>query len=68
MPREKDTNWSIDRSSNGNYDMTSAHLAVLMDIRDELKSINSVLHCRNFLDLPFAIRKIDRRLAKKIKL
>jgi hypothetical protein len=32
-------------------------LAVLMDIRDELKRINNVLNCSNCLAIP---RKLDR--------
>lgn len=45
-----------------------ATLAVLLDIRDELQRLNDLLHCRNFLDVPHTLRRIDRRLATTRKL
>ena len=46
----------------------SMHAAILMDIRDELHQLNSLLGCRNFTSLPQVMKRIDRRLAKKISL
>ena len=46
----------------------SIHSALLMDLRDELQELNRLLHCQNFQGFPHAIRRIDRRLAKKIRL
>lgn len=43
-------------------------LAVLMDIRDELQTLNRLLHCRNFTGMPADLRQINKRLAQKIKL
>lgn len=44
--------------------MEAAHLAVLMDIRDELKAINALLNCHNIQQMFNNIRKIDTRLLK----
>ena len=40
-------------------------IAVLMDIRDELRSLNQLLRCKNFLDMPNHLRKIARNTTKK---
>lgn len=39
--------------------------ALLMDIRDELKRLNGVLHCPNFLAIPFKLDAIKRNTTKK---
>lgn len=66
--RQKDCKWSIDINAGG---YSAAHLAVLMDIRDELKvqtveltKMNSILHCSNFLEIPQILRKIRGNTAK----
>lgn len=71
MARHKDATWNLKNTPG----MDGAQLAALMDIRDELKKLNSLLHCPNFQAIPFkldAIRKevarTDRRLAKKYPL
>lgn len=62
MARRKDENWNLPES-NLCYD--AAQLAVLMDIRDELKAINQVLHCSAFLGIPHKLDRIARNTAKK---
>jgi hypothetical protein len=52
----KDWAWELSPNAYGKYDFPSAHLAVLMDIRDELKRLNNVLQCPNFIAVP---RKLD---------
>ncbi len=39
-----------------------AQLAVLMDIRDELKALNGHLRCYNFVQIPTILRGIRRKL------
>jgi hypothetical protein len=41
-----------------------AGIAVLMDIRDEMRRMNSVLHCQNFLCVPQTLRDIKRNTTK----
>jgi hypothetical protein len=45
-----------------------ATLAVLMDIRDELQTLNRLLHCGNFTGIPQTLKRMDRRLAQRTKL
>jgi hypothetical protein len=35
---------------------------VLQDIREELRSLNALLHCPNFTGIPATLRSIARRL------
>jgi len=71
MARHRDSNWELDTPPS----IPGAQLAVLMDIRDELKALNKLLGCQNFLAIPHTLRSIDRtmvraerRLAKHIPL
>lgn len=45
----------------GSY--AAMQLAVLMDLRDELQRLNSLLHCANFTNMPRDLRAIKRELA-----
>lgn len=60
--REKDTDWEIHKQENGKYSFEVAQLAVLMDLRDELKRLNALLHCSNFTDIPRVLRGIRQKL------
>ena len=40
-------------------------LAVLMDIRDELQRLNSLLYCPNFTAIPRKLDRIGRNTTKK---
>ena len=43
-------------------------VAVLMDIRDELQKLNRVMQCPNVQRGFRAMERLDRRLAKEVKL
>lgn len=66
MARHKDANWSLgDKVTTWD----ECQLSVLMDIRDELKttnielrSLNTLLRCHNFTDIPRILRGIRRKL------
>lgn len=61
MARHKDVNWSLpDRVST----CDQASVAVLQDIRDELKRMNTLLHCHNFTQIPYILRMIRRNTVK----
>lgn len=62
--RKKDANWRIKTNSDGATPSMDAQLAVLMDIRDELQTLNGILRCFKFQRLPDDLRSIDRRLQK----
>lgn len=55
MARHKNSNWTL---PDGPLEYAAASLAVLMDIRDELQTLNSVFRCRNFQDIPGILRTI----------
>lgn len=45
-----------------------AQLAALYDIRDELKRMNSILYCPNFLAIPQLLRDINKNTKKRKKI
>ena len=65
--RKKDHNWSIGTNSDGTTPSLDAHLATLMDIRDELKKLNGLLHCHNFTTIPTVLRGIRAKLPARRK-
>ena len=65
--RKKNTNWGIKTNDDGTTPTPDAHLATLMDIRDELQRLNSLLHCSNFVEIPRKLDAIKRNTAKKRK-
>lgn len=40
-------------------------LETLMDIRAELRQLNSFLNCRNFVGIPATLRTISKKLTQK---
>lgn len=58
--RKKNINWIIKTNEDGTTPHGDAQLAVLMDIRDELREINSRLGCGSFQRLPYTIDMIRR--------
>jgi len=64
--RKKDVLWYVcwaDRDG-GEVSWDGRQLAVLMDIRDELKRLNTLLHCSNFTAIPGELRAIRRNTTK----
>lgn len=65
MARWKDNDWNLPAPDI--QTLEQARLALLMDIRDELKRINQVLNCSNFLDLPRQVTLIRRNTTRRKK-
>lgn len=65
--RKKNTNWQINLPLSGYYSLDQAQLAVLMDIRDELQTLNNVFRCNNFLNIPHVLARISRNTHKPKK-
>jgi hypothetical protein len=59
--RNRSVEWGIYDLGNGIVNPEDARLAVLMDIRDELKSLNAIFKCKNFQDIPKILRSIQRK-------
>lgn len=73
MARHKDVGWDLPdgkpNTTGGNtHCWESIHAALLMDICDELKRMNDILHCHNTVKIPHTLTRIDKRLAKHIPL
>ena len=60
--RAKDCNWTIPDGIPTTFE--AAQLAVLMDLRDELKKLNSLLSCPNFLASPGLLRAVKARTGR----
>ena len=72
MARHRNANWTLSGSDSPlderepqSWEQVS--IAVLMDIREELQRLNSLLHCHNFLEFPRVLRQIRRNTTKKKK-
>lgn len=68
MPRFKDTNWDFTATPDGGMQTwEQAQVAVLMDIRDELKRLNHLLNCPNFTSIPHKLESIRKNTTKRRK-
>ena len=66
--RLKDIDWNMHDSANkGPKDYSTIYVNVLMDIRDELKRINTRLDCHETLKIPRYLRRIATNTTKKRK-
>jgi hypothetical protein len=65
--RFKNALWKINSNADGTIPTTEAHLALLMDIRDELQKLNGVLSCPQFRSIPHKLEAIRRNTAKRRK-
>jgi hypothetical protein len=69
MARHKDQQWSLPEGTpkpggGAEHSWRSIKVALLMDIRDELKQLNRLLHCSNFLNIPSELGHIRRNTLK----
>lgn len=66
--RNKNWNWNTRTGHNEHFEPEHyrlASLAVLMDIRDELQTLNNVFRCHNALAIPQLLRDIKQNTTKK---
>ena len=63
MTRYKDIEWDLSGPSLTTWEQ--AALALLMDIRDELKKLNVILYCNDFQSIPRWLRNINTNTRKK---
>jgi hypothetical protein len=62
--RCRNWNWKV-TDSNDLVTWDGARLAVLMDIRDELRKLNMLLNCRNCVQIPMILRRIEKNTQKR---
>lgn len=65
--RRKDKSWKLEVNPDGTIPNLDAHLAVLMDIRDELKELNLRFRCPDFLAIPRKLDAIKSNTAKPMR-
>jgi hypothetical protein len=56
--KHRNANWTVYRELGGRVSHDDAELCVLLDIREELKRLNTLLHCENFMSLPDVMRGV----------
>lgn len=61
--RQKNGQWRIEVDSNGRVSWDQIKVAVLMDIRDELQTLNRLLACPNFTGIPRTLKRISSNTA-----
>ena len=66
MARHADFKWNLP-DGNPTHQWASIHTALLMDLRDELQKLNTLLHCDNFTRLPRELRGLRRDLKALMK-
>jgi hypothetical protein len=59
--RRKDVNWILPE---GTLNIDQAQLAVLQDVREELRELNNLLRCPNFRNIPTLLAKIASNTTK----
>lgn len=59
-----DVNWNIAEADGRVPTWDRVAIAVLMDIRRELKRLNAAIYCDNFLTIPRTLKRISANTAK----
>jgi len=62
--RFKNVEWDLANSQGNVFSWEGVGFAVLMDIRDELQTLNRLLGCHNFVEFPSILRSIRDNTAK----
>jgi len=65
--RQKDVPWKVTDEQGVVQTWEQVTVAVLMDIRDELKRLNAAIYCPNFVAIPRTLRRISANTAKPRK-
>ncbi len=63
--RKKDIDWTVAEEDGRVPTWERVIVAVLMDVRDELKRLNTLLYCHNFTGIPQTLRAIRKNTTKK---
>lgn len=63
--RQKNIRWAVQVNESKRVEWHDAHLAVLMDLRDELQTLNRLLGCPNFTCIPRVLDEIAKNTTKR---
>jgi hypothetical protein len=64
---KRNVSWAFWKYDDGSLNMETVNAIILLDIREELKTLNRVFACQNFLQVPKVLRDIRRNTTKKPK-
>ena len=68
VERPCNENWRVWQNIDGRYDPDSVQRAILLDIREELRTLTRLLNCKNFVEVPAILRHvIVNTTRKKVK-
>ena len=62
-----DRDWNLTNADGKTLSWDKVPIAVLMDIRRELRRLNATLACSNFLSIPRSLRAIKANTERKKK-
>jgi hypothetical protein len=62
--RLKNIDWQPGNNSAQADSWERVQIAILLDLRDELQKLNTLLHCHNAVDIPNILRRIDTNTHK----
>lgn len=57
--------WDIHINDDGTWPSEKVTIALLVDLRAELRRLNTLLHCSNFIDIPHKLERIKRNTTKR---
>ena len=63
MRKFKDWEWDLGKDGHI-CTWEEVSISVMMDVRDELKKLNALLHCSNFVAIPDMLRNIRRHTSR----
>lgn len=63
--RYKNTDWNLGEISPKGWTDIQGTVAVLMDIRDELQTLNAVFRCGSFLRIPRILGEIESNTRRR---
>lgn len=63
----RNLDWSLYVNEDGTWNDSKIQIALLHDIRDELRRLNNVLQCPNFISVPSKLDAIVKNTRKKRK-
>lgn len=63
----RNVNWHVWQEDDGKYGNDAVMRAIMLDIREELKRLNRVLNCPNFIEVPAILRAIKQNTKKRRK-
>lgn len=64
----RDLEWDLHLNDNGTWPDARVQIALLVDIRAELRKLNELLHCHNCMNIPHVLKRIDKRMQKHMPL